>query len=521
MQTWESLNPATGEVLGSFEAEDADGVRAHVGRARQALADWRKRPIGERVRLVKRLRDELAASGNDLARVVSSEIGKPWVESLSAEIVLTLDGLDYLVANAAKVLAPVHVRGGFNAKAMGFRRAVIHREPVGVVGILGTWNYPVLLNCIQAATALVAGNTVVLKPSERATVVAERMTGVFRAAGFGEGLFEVALGGPETGQALAEADCDKYVLTGGLDAGRAVLETLVERIKPAVLELSGQDAAVVCADADVAAAARTLTWGAFTNCGQTCVAVRRIYYDKAIEESFVPAMLDAVRGIRLGNPLDAETDVGPLCMPELVERAERLIRQAQSEGAKVLVGGERVELGSGNYFAPTVLTGIDERSDYFKEELFGPLTVLCPVESAAEGIARANRSRYGLGASVWTRDVRAGERLGRELEAGMVSINSVITPVGDCRLPFGGFKESGYGRTHGASGLLEMTAERVVARYQTPAAGRGNSYPYSKAMEGVLQAVLGLRTAPGVTGKVKAFGRLLGAVGSLVFGGKD
>ena len=266
MQTWQSINPTTGQPLATFTVDDADAVRCHVERARKAFPAWGNVPLAERVRVLKKLRRTLAASAPDLAQAITLEIGKPLLESFSAELLLTLDGLDTLIRNARKVLAPSSVTGGLNAKVMGFRRARIYREPFGVVGILGTWNYPLFLNGIQIASALLAGNTVVWKPSELASFVAGRVVEVFRTAGVGEGLLEVVYGGPEAGKALAEADCDKYVLTGGINAGRALLDTIAHKLKPAVLELSGQDAAVVCADADVDAVARTLVWGAFTNC---------------------------------------------------------------------------------------------------------------------------------------------------------------------------------------------------------------------------------------------------------------
>ena len=516
MGTWQSFNPTTGEALGTFAADDADAVKSRVQRARMAFPAWHDTPIAERIRRLKILKRKLAAGAPELARAVTLDIGKPITESLSAEVLLAFDGLDNLIKQAPKTLRSRRITGGTNARVVGFRRAIIRREPLGVVGILGAWNYPIFLNVMQVATALVAGNVVVWKPSELASFVAGKLLKLFRESGFDEGVLEVAFGGPETGKALAEAACDKYIMTGGLTAGRALLKTIAHTITPAVLELSGQESAVVCVDADVEATARTLVWGAFTNCGQTCVAVRKIYYDRAIESTFVPAFIEHAEKLRVGNPLKPNTDVGPLRTSEQVEHVEKLVEKAIADGAKVLFGGQRVELGAGNFFAPTALTGIDETSDFFDEEIFEPITVLCPVADASEGIERANRSRYSLGASIWTRNRAQGKQLARGFHAGLVSVNNVIVPVGDCRLPFGGLKQSGYGKTHGASGLLEMTAEQVVADYRTPPPGRGNSFPYSPAMVPMLEALFKLRSARGVGSKLRAFWRLLWRLGTFL-----
>jgi succinate-semialdehyde dehydrogenase/glutarate-semialdehyde dehydrogenase len=335
-------------------------------------------------------------------------------------------------------------------------------EPYGVVLIITPWNYPFAIPATGLAAALAAGNTVVLKPAPATTLTALRLGELCRKAGFPEGAVSVVAVDDAVAATLVEdARVGKIVFTGSVPTGRKVMAAAATHLTPVVLELGGKDPAVVCRDADLDRAARGIVWGAFLNAGQTCASVERVYVEKPIAEVFLAKVVEETKKLRLGDPGRPGTDMGPLTLERQREIVLDHVTEARSRGARVLSGGEKPD-AAGYYYPPTVLTDVDHSMKIMREETFGPVLPVMAVDSLDEAIRLANDSDYGLTASGWTRDPTTAARLQRELKAGVVSINDCVSSYGEPSAPWGGYRRSGIGRTHGRQGLREMVQVKYV-----------------------------------------------------------
>ncbi|MGQ0645846.1 MAG: aldehyde dehydrogenase family protein [Elusimicrobiota bacterium] len=451
-----------------------DEARDAVSRARRAFAAWRETSFSRRAACLNGLRRALARDADAWARAVTEEIGKPLLESYGAEVLATLEALKVLAEKGESWLRDRTERRTVLDWARGVRRLRVRREPWGVVGILGAWNYPLLINLRQIAAALFCGNAVVWKPSELADGVGRRMGALFETAGFPPDAVVTLSGGGETGERLVRAGCDKIVFTGRVPTGRRILAALAEQGVPSVMELSGMDAALVFPDAPIAFAARALAWGAMTNGGQACVAARRIIVHQDAASRFVPALAKRVKALRLGNPLDPQTEIGPVRSPEILRRLEDAVRRAKENGGRVLCGGRAREEAGKSHFEPTLISGL---ANCPEEDTFGPLAFVQEARDEDHMETLANAGPYGLGASLWSRDAARAETFAERLHAGVVWINDVMFSAGDMRLPFGGVKASGYGRLHGPEGLREMTRTKSVETCR-PGGYRPYYFPY-------------------------------------------
>ena len=380
-----------------------------VEKARQAAEDWAKRTPSERVTALRRLRDLLAENSDRIAKTVSDEVGKPLQEAYGAEVLASLKALNWLERNAPKALAERKIPGG--------RGAIQQAVPVGVVGVIGTWNYPIYLNMTPIAWALAAGNAVVCKPSELAEESACALASLFEQAGLP--VFAV-LGGAETGRELCNSGCDKIVFTGGTMTGRAILSELAKYGTPAVMELSGHDAMLVCADADAIAAARSAVWGRVSNAGQSCVAPARIYVVSAVYENFLAECRRELEKLEPGR------DYGPLRTEALRQNSHAMVKDAIAKGARLLIGGHCLSDEGGAYYSPALLADCSAEMLVFRQDFFGPVLAVCPVADEADAIAQANGGGMGLGASVWTRDVRNGRDIARQIRGLTVQAAWVV-----------------------------------------------------------------------------------------------
>jgi acyl-CoA reductase-like NAD-dependent aldehyde dehydrogenase len=469
-----SYNPSTGAHLGRVHATPSEEVASVVDRARAAQPAWAATPWHERRKIVTRFWSLLSRDADSWAVAIRDEIGKPASEAFGGDVIGALDSIRWTVRHGGNALAPVSISAGHQRFLLMPRGRMTYR-PVGVVGMFGTWNYPLFLNAPPIVQALAAGNAVVWKPSELALLAGQKLQRTLDEAGFPDGLVSAVWGGPDVGRALAEAELDLGFFTGGVENGRRVLASLATRGVPAVAELSGFDPALVLPDAPLDSTVAALTWGAFLGAGQTCVGVKRIYVVGEVAP-WVEALARSARALRVGDPSRGVVDVGPMISEAAREKFHTKIRAAVDAGAVIMAGGVPCE-GPGAFYPPTVLFDYRRAPEEALAGVFGPVVIVRGVGSVDEAVAEANASPYALAASVWTRDTRTGRAVAAKLDAGMVTVNEVVTPTMHASAPFGGTKASGFGRTHGAIGLREFTRPHVV--YTRSAGGfRPNFFPY-------------------------------------------
>jgi acyl-CoA reductase-like NAD-dependent aldehyde dehydrogenase len=455
-----SVNPATGEVLGELDCAGPTEVHAAVARARAAQVDWNAWGVRNRVTILRRFQQILLSRKTDVARRITQEAGKPYVESLLTEVLVVLDATRFLIENAYRLLREEKLPHGNPALKTKSGR-VLH-EPYGVIGIISPWNYPFSIPATEVMAALIAGNAVVLKPSEFTTLIALELQSLLRQAGVPNDVLHILPGEGATGAALVQSEIDKLVFTGSVGTGRRIAQVAAERLLPIVLELGGKDPMIVLDDTDVDVASSAAVWGAFVNAGQACLSVERCYVHQSLYAPFVEACADKARKLRVGNGMDPSTDVGPMISEQQVRVVEAHLADARARGVRVLSGGTRLrELGP-TFFAPTVLADADHTMRVMREETFGPVLPIAPFRDDNEAIRLANDSDYGLAASVWTRDRARGDRLARKIQAGTVMVNDVLSCFSISEAPHGGVKASGLGRTHGRWGLEEMVRVKYI-----------------------------------------------------------
>src|SRR5579872_7284297 len=496
-----SIDPATGEVQAWIAATQPDDVSSIVFRARAVQQNWALRPIAERCRLLRALRERIFMSRNELADAVVRESGKPRSEALFSDIFVSLDTAGYLAANAEKMLAPERVpHHNIAAKA---KTGELRYEPLGVIGIISSWNYPLAIPLGQIIPAVVAGNSIVCKTSDFTPQCGALIEKLFVDAGFPKDLVAVIQGGAEVGGALIEADPDKILFTGSVETGRRVAEACATRLIPTVLELGGKDAMIVLADANLEIAASGAVWGSFTNCGQVCLSVERIFVEQSVAEKFAALCVEKTKKLRLGSGADPATDVGPLIRPQHVQRMTELIQDAIGHGARILYGGNpRPDLGP-NFFEPTVITDVDSASRLFQEETFGPILAIQRVTNADDAIARANDSRFALAASVWTANAALAKKIAAQLNAGSVMINDAISYYAISEAPHGGCGLSGWGRTHGKTGLLEMVQTKYIDVDRIPGRAKPWWFRYGADLERAADAFMQFQYAPGLGARLR------------------
>jgi aldehyde dehydrogenase (NAD+) len=440
-----SYNPANGEAIGSVPIFAAADVDAAVARARVAATQWAQLSFAARGEELAAFRRAFAVAADELADLIHRENGKPELEAY-VEIMMSLGHVQHAIARAEQAMATRKVSAGMLANF----RATVSYHPLGVIGVIGPWNYPVFTPMGSIAYALAAGNSVVWKPSELTPLVALKVEDIARRTFALPDLLQVVTGAGATGAALARANVDKIAFTGSTATGKRVLLAAAERLTPVLLELGGKDPMIVDEDADLDRAAEACVFGALTNAGQACISVERVYVAEPVHDRFVDEVVKQVRELNVGGD---DGHLGPMTSPAQVEIVKDHLADAIAKGANVLTGGPAAI--SGNYIQPTVLTGVDHKMKVMTEETFGPVIPIAKVRSVDEAVELANSSRYGLGSSVFAG--KAARSIAGRLRAGMTSINSVMAFAGIPSLPFGGIGDSGFGRIHGEEGIREFT----------------------------------------------------------------
>ncbi len=477
-------NPATLELVGEIEVNTAADVSAAIERARKAQREWAELGFEGRARYLRRAAEILVDKQEAFVDVIVAETGKPRVEALSAEILTCCDALNFYAKRARRILAdrtvPLHL--------IKTKKLKISYRPLGVVGIITPWNFPFVLSLNPTAQALIAGNTVVLKPSEVTPFSGRLVDTLLREAGLPGGVFNLVLGDGETGAALVEGGVDKISFTGSVRTGRKVAEACGRNLVPCTLELGGKDPMIVCADADLDRAARGAVWGAFANAGQVCTSTERVYVVDEVAEEFTRRVLEQTSALRQGHA--GEFDVGAVIWPQQLEVIESQMEDARAKGAKVLAGGRRNPDLPGHFYEPTVLSDVSHDMAIMREETFGPILPIMRVEDEATALRLANDTRYGLNANVWTRDKRKGTELAKAIESGCAVVNDTMITYGITEAPFGGAKDSGIGKVNGELGLKGYCRVQSIVVHRFGGKSEPLWYPYSARKLKMLQRVL-------------------------------
>src|ERR1039458_2325777 len=418
-----SVNPATGEVLRELECAGEGEVEAAVARARAAQAAWAELGLRRRIAVLREFQGKLYAKKSEVATAITREVGKPVVEALVTEVLVVLDAARFLIDNAWGLLRDEPVPHGNLVTKL--KSGWLVREPHGVIGIISPWNYPFSIPATETLAALVAGNAVVLKPSELTPLVALELASLLHAAGVPRDVFQVVVGEGPAGAALLRSPIDKLVFTGSVATGKRIAAAAAERLLPVVLELGGKDPMLVLDDADVDVASSAAVWGAFVNAGQACLSVERCYVHRSLYESFARACAEKTKQLRMGNGMDSYTDVGPMIQERQVRIVESHVEDAKARGARVLAGGTRLpELGV-NFYAPTVLVGVTQDMRIMREETFGPV-IRAPFNGWAAAYSRRIDIRPGISCSASVISLRPNSARDRSATLKSVSVSVAV-----------------------------------------------------------------------------------------------
>ncbi len=479
--TLESLNPATGEPVGSVPITPPEAVQAVVDAAAKVQPFWAELTLRDRALYLERAAQVVIDEGDDIRDLIVREQGKPRNEAFAMEVLPTIDALHWIARHGPEILADEKIP--MPQLFLKTKRSAFTYEPLGVIGIVSPWNYPWSIPFGEVALALMAGNGVVLKPASLTALTGERIRAVFERAGVPEGLVRV-VHGPGTGPALVNSTVAKVFFTGSVETGRGVGEACARQLKGSVLELGGKDPMIVLPDANLDHAVAGALWGGFANAGQTCSGIERVYVQREVSERFIAGVVAGARRLRVGDPLSWDTEIGPMVSPEQYRTVEELVSDAVAAGATLRCGGPTeapAGLEQGSFYAPTVLTEVTHDMRIMREEIFGPVLPIVVVDSEDEAVALANDSRFGLGASVWTSDRSKGERVAREIQSGMVWINDHMFSHGACQCSWGGVKDSGVGRTHSKFGLYECVNIKLRV-WESSAVRNAWWHPYDETL---------------------------------------
>ncbi|HTN73146.1 MAG TPA: succinic semialdehyde dehydrogenase [Methylomirabilota bacterium] len=506
-QTIVVRSPATLEKIAELQVASSTDVAAAVARAREAQMTWQATSFAERAKLLYRLRDLLIDEQDKLADILTAETGRPRAEAYGNELFYLCDAIGVWAKKSAEYLKPEVIRAHF--LLMKTKKVVSTYLPRGVIGIISPWNFPLTLTLGEALPALMAGNAVVIKPSELTPLSALFGTELMTKAGFPKNLFQIVVGRGETGEALID-HADMIAFTGSVETGKRVMHRAAERLIPVSLELGGKDPMIVLKDADLERAAGACVWGALMNCGQACTSVERVYVEAPVYESFVTSIVTKVRAIRQGASED-EVEVGSITSEAQLQKIEAQVNEAVANGAKALTGGRRNPNFKGFYYEPTVLVDVDPNMSVMRDETFGPVIPIMRVKDAEEALTLANDSHYGLSASVFSRREFADYRMAERLEVGAICINDSLVNFIIPDAPMSGVKDSGFGTRHGAEGIRKYCRQKTIVTHRFGPREEKPWYPASAKKSEQIRYLLELLCRSGWRNKLRALKGLAGS----------
>jgi len=455
-----SYNPATGAEIGRVPETSAEDVKAAVEISRTAFQFWRRTSFKERAAYVMKAREVILSEMDEIARLISDESGKPIAEAFSMEIAPVLDLMQYFARNTEKMLRPAKI--GIGIYGLMGRTSQIVYHPLGVVAIIPAWNYPFSIPLGEAVMALMAGNTVIIKPAELTPLVGLKLGEIFEKAGLPENCVQILSGDGRTGAALVDAAPDKIMFTGSVATGKKIAAVAAKNLTSVVLELGGKDPMIVFEDANLELAAGAAVWGAFCNAGQSCSSVERLYAQESIADELTRTIIEKTKQLKQGTGDKETTSIGAMSSERQIKIVEDHVEDFRASGAKIETGGRRNPTLEGLFYEPTVITNSDNDMLAMRDETFGPTLPIATFTTEEDAIRLANDSEFGLTASVWTRDLAKGNRVAEQIEAGSVCVNEVLYTHGIGQTPWGGFKNSGRGRTHGREGLMELVQPQHI-----------------------------------------------------------
>ena len=455
-----SINPATNKEVGRVKIFSEQEVFDAVTKSRKVSEIWQKTTFAKRRKIIMSAREVILSEMDEIARLISDEMGKPIAEAYSTEIAPVLDLMQFFAKKTGEILRPEKRNIGLLG-LMGRSSKIIYK-PLGVIGIISPWNFPLSIPLGEVVMALMAGNSVILKPSELTPLVGKKIGEIFKAVDLPKHVLQVVSGGGKTGAALVDAGVNKIMFTGSVETGKKVAKNASKTLTPVVLELGGKDPMIVFADANLEKASSAAIWGAFTNSGQACSSVERLYVEAEIADKFTKMIVEKTNKLRQDHGCEESTDIGSMSSKQQLDIVENHVEDFKKSGAEILMGGKKKENLDGFFFEPTVIKNVTNKMRAMQEETFGPTLPIATFKTEEEAVELANDTDFGLTASVWTSDLSRGKRVAENILAGTVNVNEVLYTHGIAQTPWGGFKNSGYGRTHGKEGLMELVATQHI-----------------------------------------------------------
>jgi acyl-CoA reductase-like NAD-dependent aldehyde dehydrogenase len=469
------IAPATGKQIGEIPETPISQVDSFYQNGKTAFLQWSNLAVSDRAKYLLKLKAIIVEQMEEIAKIIAEDTGKVVTEALVADIMPTLDGIDHIIKHGEKILQRQKVKTPI---LLIGKKSFIEYMPRGVVLIISPWNYPMQLAMIPMISALAAGNTVILKPSEVTPLVGKCIEDIFVKAGFPEGVVQVAHGGKEVGAAFTNGKPDYIFFTGSVRTGKTIQQVAAKDLIPTTLELGGKDPMIVFGDAHLERAAKGAAWAAFTNSGQVCMSAERLYVEKNIYSEFLTLLKKEIIDLKQGT--DVDSDVGSMTFGSQIQICKDQLNDALRKGARLETGLSPEKWENGMFLPLTVVTNVNHQMKIIQEESFGPLLPVIPFESEEEVISLANDTVYGLNASVWTKDKEKARRVASKLISGAVVINDAIISIANHGLPFGGAKQSGIGRYHGEAGLRIFCHEKAIVEDNGRKKSEIHWYPYKE-----------------------------------------